>query len=323
MARLKWLLLIHQIPHKPSYLRVKIWRRLQTVGAVALKNSVYVLPDSEKSREDFEWLRKEITAEGGEADVCESQFGPEARDEEIVKLFTAARKADYENWLKDARGLQARLKSPATRMEGDRTQSLKQELRNLKERLEAVREIDFFASPSGTRASNLLLWLENLLRHKAHEDYLPALEKARKEDYQGKTWVTRRNLHVDRLASAWLIQRFIDPKAKFLFVDGKTYTPKKNEVRFDMFEAEFTHHGNLCTFEVMRLKFHLQAAALRAIAEIIHDIDLEDFKYGREETSGVEGLVDGAVLRFGEDAERVDFARKMFDSLYEHFLKKP
>lgn len=320
---MKWLLLIHQIPPKPPYLRVKVWRRLQTIGAVPLKNSVYVLPDSEKSREAFEWLRKEIGAEGGEADLCESQFGPETRDEEIVKLFTAARKADYENWLKDARALQGKLKSPGVRLEGDKAQSFKQELRNLKERLETIREIDFFAAPSRARAANLLLWLENLLAHKAHEEPLPALEKARKEDYRGKSWVTRKNLHVDRLASAWLIRRFIDPKARFLFVDGKTYSPRKNEVRFDMFEAEFTHHGNLCTFEVMRLRFNLQAAALKAIAEVIHDIDLEDFKYGREETAGVEGLIDGAVLRFGQDGERLDFAQKVFDSLYEYFLKKP
>lgn len=320
---MKWLLLIHQIPPKPSYLRVKIWRRLQTVGAVPLKNSVYVLPDSEKSRESFEWLRKEIAAEGGEADVCESQFGPETRDEEVVKLFTGARKVDYENWLKVARKLQTRLKSPAARLDGDKAQSLKQELRNLKERLEAVREIDFFASSSGIRAANLLLWMENLLRHKAHEDQPPALEKARRDDYQGKTWVTRKNLHVDRLACAWLIQRFIDPKARFLFVDGKTYSPKANEIRFDMFEAEFTHHGNLCSFEVLRLRFNLQAAALKAIAEVIHDIDLEDFKYGREETAGIEGLVNGLVTHFKNDEERLAFARKAFDSLYEHFLKKP
>ena len=323
MARLKWLLLIHQIPPKPSYLRVKVWRRLQTIGAVPLKNSVYVLPDSEKSREAFEWLRKEITAEGGEADVCESRFGPETRDEEIVKLFAIARKADYENWLKDARVLQARLKSPTTRLEVDKAQSFKQGLRGLRERLEAIREIDFFVSPAGIKAANLSLWLENLLRHKTHEGQLPVLERSRKEDYQGKTWVTRKNLHVDRLASAWLIRRFIDSRARFLFVDGKTYSPKKNEVRFDMYEAEFTHHGNLCTFEVLRLKFSLQAAALGAIAEVIHDIDLEDFKYGREEMAGVEGLINGAVLRFEKDDERLDFTQKVFDSLYEHFLKKP
>lgn len=322
MARLKWLLLIHQIPLKPPYLRVKIWRRLQTVGAVPLKNSVYVLPDSEKSREAFEWLRKEITADGGEADVCESQFGPETRDEEIIKLFTSVRKADYENWLKDAKALQGRLKSPGTKVEGDKGKSFKHEIRNLKERLEAIREIDFFTSPSGMRAANLLLWMENLLRLKNHEDQLPTPEKARKEDYQGKTWVTRKNLHVDRLASAWLIQRFIDPKAKFLFVDGKTYSPKKGEFRFDMFEAEFTHHGNLCTFEVLRLRFNLQASALKSIAEVIHDIDLEDFRYGLEETTGVKGLIDGSVFNFPKDVDRLGFAKKVFDSLYEYFSKK-
>ncbi len=322
MARLKWLLLIHQIPPKPSYLRVKIWRRLQTMGSVALKNSVYVLPDSEQSRESFEWLRKEIVAERGEADVCESQFGPETRDGEIIKLFKSVRKADYENWLKDAHVLQSRLKSSKNPVEGDKGQSFKQEIRNLRERLVALRGIDFFTTPLGMQAMNLSNWLESQLFQKAHEDKLPALEKVKKEDYIGKTWVTRKNLHIDRLASAWLIQRFIDPKAKFLYVDGKTYSPRKNEVRFDMFEAEFTHHGNLCTFEVMRLRFNLQAAPLKAIAEIIHDIDLEDFKYGREESAGVGSLINGSVVHFTKDEERLAFGQKVFDSLYDYFLKK-
>ena len=322
MTRSKWLLLIHQIPPKPSYLRVKIWRRLQTIGAVALKNSVYVLPDSEQSHESFEWLRKEIVAEGGEADVCESQFGPETRDAEIVKIFKSARKADYENWLKDARVLQPRFKSSKATMEGDKGKSFKNEIRNLKSRLEALRGIDFFIQPLGVQALNLSNWLESQLLHQTHEDDLPALEKAKRENYLGKIWVTRKNLHIDRLASAWLIRRFIDPRAKFLFVDGKTYSPRKNEVRFDMFEAEFTHHGNLCTFEVMRLRFGLQAAPLKAIAEIIHDIDLEDFKYGREETGGVGSLINGSVIHFAKDEERLAFGRNVFDSLYDYFLKK-
>jgi hypothetical protein len=138
----------------------------------------------------------------------------------------------------------------------------------------------------------------------------------------GKTWVTRQGVHIDRIASAWFIQRFIDPEAQFKFVSGKGYRPQENELRFDMFEAEFTHEGDKCTFEVLLDRVGLKDAALRSIAEIIHDIDLKDNKFGREEAAGIRTLIDGIAVTTTDDSERIARGTGVFSDLYEYFRKK-
>jgi hypothetical protein len=134
--------------------------------------------------------------------------------------------------------------------------------------------------------------------------------------------VTRKGIHVDRMASAWLIRRFIDPEARFKFVPGKDYRPLPGEVRFDMFEAEFTHEGDRCTFEVLIRKSRLDDHALRAIAQIVHDIDLKDSKFGRSEAPGIARLVAGIALVHREDDERLAHGSAVFEFLYECFRKK-
>ncbi len=137
-----------------------------------------------------------------------------------------------------------------------------------------------------------------------------------RDAYRGRTWVTRTGIKVDRMASAWLIRRFIDPQARFKFVPAKGYEPGRRELRFDMFEAEFTHEGELCTFEVLVERFGLADPALREIAEIVHDIDLKDAKYGREEAAGIGRLVAGIAARHAADEERLERGAAVFEDLY-------
>ncbi len=138
----------------------------------------------------------------------------------------------------------------------------------------------------------------------------------------GHVWVTRRDVHVDRIASAWLIRRFIDPQATFKFVGAKGYKPRSGELRFDMFEAEFTHEGDRCTYEVLLLRSGLRDAALSQIGEIVHDIDLKDGKFARAEASGIAALIDGFGRSGISDMERLEQGGRMFDNLYELFRKR-
>jgi hypothetical protein len=138
----------------------------------------------------------------------------------------------------------------------------------------------------------------------------------------GTTWVTRRDVYVDRIASAWLIRRFVDKEAKFKFVAAKGYKPRAGEIRFDMFEAEFTHEGDLCTFEVLLRAAGLTEAGLRAIGEIVHDIDLKDAKFGRDEAAGIARLIDGLVIASRDDNVRLERGLSVFDDLHAYFGKR-
>lgn len=238
----RWLLLIHQLPPHPAYLRVKVRRRLARLGAIALKNTVYALPWSDEAIEDFQWLRREIEAEGGEAVLWEG----------------------------------APLDGRAVEAIGSR-----------------------HAASSAAAA-------------RSRRDGLPNLSG-------GRVWVTRRDVHVDRIASAWLIRRFIDLKARFKFVSAKGYHPAANELRFDMFEAEFTHEGDRCTFETLLHRFGIRDRALKILAEMVHDIDCKDDKFGRPETAGVRRLIHGVTLSANKDERRLELGAAVLDSLYSAY----
>ena len=314
----RWLLLIHQIPPKPNYLRVKVWRRLQRLGAVAIKNSVYALPVGEEAFEDLQWVAREITASGGEATVCEARLLEGLTDEGVEALFQAARDADYAQIADDTRELEKRL---GLARQADPVPSFPADVARLRKRLAEVAEIDFFSASGREAAEGLVSALEERAAQLAEAS--PAAEAHKPvEPVRGRTWVTRKGIHVDRMASAWLIRRFIDPEARFRFVAGKSHRPAAGELRFDMFEGEYTHEGDLCTFEVLVQRFGLEDRALIAIAEIIHDIDLKDEKFGRPETVGIERLVAGIALAHAEDEERLARASAVLDDLYTWFTRK-
>src|SRR5262249_47738029 len=168
----------------------------------------------------------------------------------------------------------------------------------------------------------LLAGIEQRLRASTPRTANTAEQHAARETVRARTWVTRKGIHVDRMASAWLIRRFIDPAATFKFVPGKGYRPERDELRFDMFEAEYTHEGDHCTFEVLITRFQLEDAALRPIAEIVHDIDLKDAKFERPEAAGVDRLVAGIAMAHKDDSARLERGAAMLDDLYEYYRRK-
>lgn len=316
----RWLLLIHQIPPKPSYLRVKIWRRLQRLGAVAIKNSVYALPKSDQTQEDFQWVLREVIEGGGDGTLCEARLVDGITDDQIEELFQAARTADYGQIADDARRLAVALPAKGKLNQEPRPQ-VEVEIARLKRRLDEVVAIDFFGAPGREAAGGLVSGIETRLRG---NKTIPSHENGNKirEDLRGKTWVTRKGIHVDRMASAWLVRRFIDPQADFKFVPAKGYKPLAGEVRFDMFEAEFTHLGDRCTMEVLLDRTAINDAAVRVIAEIVHDIDLKDSKFEHPETPGIERLVAGIAMSHRDDEARLTRGAAVFDDLYEYFRRK-
>ncbi len=316
-----WLLLIHQIPPKPNYFRVKIWRRLQRLGATAIKNSVYVLPKNDQTQEDLQWVLREIVAGGGEATLCEARFVEGLADDELEALFQAARETDYEEIAEEARRIAAALPSDA-RLEGDRRTQAEVDVGRVKRRLAEVIAIDFFGAPGREAAQGLVSGVEARMHQNRSGKQAGKAAAIRREDLLGKIWVTRKGIHVDRMASAWLIRRFIDSEARFKFVPAKGYRPVRGELRFDMFEAEFTHEGDRCSLEVLMERIGLNDAAVIPIAEIVHDIDLKDSKFGRQETPGIERLVAGICMSHKDDEARLDRGRALFDDLYEYFKRR-
>ena len=313
----RWILLIHQIPPNPAYLRVKIGRRLAKVGAVALKNSVYILPHSDASFEDFQWLRREIVESGAEATVVEAQFVEGLTDSDVESLFRTARDADYDAIAEEARTLTRQARG---KMSNVKRAEIEAEIVRLQRRASEVAAIDFFGVSGAVTVAGLL----DALRERVAPEAVRAEEPAPKppESYVGRTWVTRLGIHVDRIASAWLIRTHIDAEAQFKFVPAKGYRPLPGEVRFDMFEAEFGHEGERCTFEVLCERFAIKEPGLKAVAEVIHDIDLKDNKFRHPETDGVAALIAGIGLLNREDAARLECGAQLFEALLSFYARR-
>jgi hypothetical protein len=323
-AGARWLLLIHQLPAKPAYARVKVWRRLQALGAVTVKGAVYALPANAETGEDFAWLAKEIVESGGEAIVCEAALVDGLSDREMQALFDVARDEDYQRIAGEARELGARL---ADELPDGALSEIASQTARLRKQLDTVVAIDFFGADGREPAEGLVSGLEARLQREdtavntQRTDGEPAVA-GEPTGLTGRVWVTRKGVQIDRIASAWLIRRFIDEGARFKFVPGTGYAPASGEMRFDMFEGEFTHRGDRCTFEVLLAEVGLDDPALRAIGEIIHDIDLKDGKYGREEAAGIRTLIAGIASSHNDDNQRLERGGAVFDDLHRSFAGK-
>jgi hypothetical protein len=316
----RWLLLIHQLPTKPAYFRVKIWRRLQDIGAVAVKSTVYALPANPETQEDFEWLLKEIVEGGGEAMVCEARLIDGLSDAQARALFDNARDEDYEAIAKEARALCAKLEAASTQ---DQRAEVQTQIGRLRKRIVQVAAIDFFEASGRLAVEGVLADLEARTKEdKDMAEQQPEVASQRGPEFKSRIWVTRKGVHVDRIACSWLIRRFIDPDAIIRFVPGKAYVPKEGELRFDMFEGEITHEGDRCSFEVLLSRAHIADPALHAIAEIVHDIDLKDTKFGREEATGIASLIVGIAAANSDDEQRLAQGVPIFDNLYQYFRTK-
>jgi hypothetical protein len=301
MADARWLLLIHQLPPKPDYLRVKVRRRLQRLGAVPLKSSVYVLPANDDTLEDFQWLANEIVSDGGEAFICGASLLSGVTDDDLTGAFRAERDADYQVLIEDIRGGAAS----------------NEQVMQLRRKLERIERLDWFGAPARAEAERALADLEQRLDARERGP-VPA---ATGERPLGATWVTRRGVFVDRIASAWLIRRFIDPKARFRFVPPRGYRHVEGELRFDMPGGEHTHEGDRCTFETLLVHFALDDPALDVIAEIVHDIDLKDERFGRPEAAGIASILMGISRTEPDDLERVRKGEAIFEGLYAQLAR--
>ena len=318
----EWILLIHQLPPQPTNLRVRIWRKLQKLGAVAIKNSVYVLPANEKTNEDFQWLKQEIESAGGEAAVFRADAVEGKTDKEIITAFQKSRDEEFAELAAQLDGLAGSIKEQTRgkHLSAGRLASHETDLDRLHAELDRVVANDFFQANGRTAALNAYERCQKFLRR----SQAPIAKASRSvgksnalsvQDYQRRRWVTRRNVHIDRLASGWLIKQFIDKRPRFYFVnEGDTV---QNGIPFDMFGAEFTHHGEDCTFETMVKRFGLTGIkGLRELGQIVHDIDLKDDKFHRLEAAGLKAMIDGLCERISDDRKRLQEASAIFDSLF-------
>ena len=320
-------MLIHQLPPKPTNLRVRIWRKLQKLGAVAIKNSVYVLPANEKTHEDFQWLKQEIESAGGEAAVFHADSVEGTTDEEIIAAFRKARDEEFAEISAGLDGLAGALRehTRGRHLSAGRLAAHETDLNRLHSELERVIANDFFNAKGREVAQAAYERVQKVIRvsQTSSQKVSPKTKSGALAipNYQSRRWMTRRNIHIDRLASAWLIKQFIDKRPRFYFVaDGETI---EGAIAFDMFGAEFTHHGEDCTFETMLKRFGLtDVRGLRELAEIVHDIDLKDDKFQRLEATGVKALIDGLSETFPDDRKRLQQASVLFDALFKLFNKQ-
>jgi hypothetical protein len=311
----RWLLLIHQIPPKPDYLRVKIGRRLQRVGAVPVKNSVYVLPNNGQSFEDLQWIASEITDSGGDASICRADFIDSLTSDQIEHLFRVARNEEFAEIEAAARELWIAARRRGGEARRPHGKGIAEELGRLRKRLTATIAIDFFDAPARPMAEEALALVDAELAPKRLTTRRASgrLERAA---YRGRLWVTRQGIFVDRMASAWLIRRFIDPAARFKFVSADDSRVAKQGVRFDMFGGDFTHEGDQCTFETLLQRFGLEDLALAEIAQIVHEIDLRDGKFERDDVCGIERVLAGIAEAHPDDESRLERGIALFDDLY-------
>jgi hypothetical protein len=301
MTPLSWLLLLYGLPSKHGAARLALWRQLKRIGAVPFKTSAYVLPDRPELYESFQWLAQRVREQGGEATLIRAAKVDGVTDGEVVRLFQQARAADYTEILKDAR--------PLLPPKGRKAKSAADGLDKLTARFEAVRQIDFFECPAAAQC-------EALLRRLSAGG--AAMKNARTlspKSFRGKTWLTRPHPEVDRVGSAWLIARFIDPEAKFVFDVNADAFP--DALPYDMTGVEFGHHGDDCTFETLLNRFSLSKdRALRQIAAIIHDADLGDGKNGRTEGTGLLAVFRGWARAGWTDDKILEYGFACFDGLH-------
>jgi hypothetical protein len=307
------LLLIVSLPPTPSSLRVRVWRRLRALGAVALKRTVYLLPDTGDHYEQLQWLAQEIQRDGGEATLVRVERIENMSTDDVVALFHEARAGDY-------RELAARYR---TLLQGlDRKQGrerVQAQLAQAHKHYEKVRELDFFDAPARAEVDRLREVID--MRTRPSEQSRRARRAALDlRQLRKRQWVTRPRPHVDRIASAWLIKRFIDPDATFLFAEPRAFPP--DAIPFDAPGVELGHDGDDCTFETLLKRSGLRDRRLTRIAEIVHEADLRDGKFPRDEARGIDLAIKGLLAASADDAQVLAHGFAIFEGLYAGASRK-
>lgn len=311
-SAVRWLLLMVSLPPSPSRHRVRVWRKLRALGAVALKPSVYLLPATPATTEQFQWLTQEIQSCAGTATLVHVQGIESHPDARLIAMFQGARRTAYAPVLAACRELLSRLERRDRADEGSGLAALQGRLRRLRQELDRLAAIDYFEAPEGLEAQRL--WETGRRRLEARSRPGTPAKVPDTATPRGARWVTRERPHVDRVASAWCIKRFIDRGASFGFVPEGQVPP--DAIAFDMLGAPYGHEGEDCTLETLVRRFRLQDRRLREIAEIVHDADLDDGKFGRSEAAGVELAARGLLAVSKDDAEVLARGMELFDGLY-------
>jgi hypothetical protein len=310
--RTGWLLLLFRLPRERTSERVEVWRRLKLHGAVALHGSGYLLPWSQENLERFEWLASAIRRFEGEATIASVRRFDAASEGGLERLFLDARERDYQELIEQLQRLAA---SPGGRGAAGRASRARQ-------RLEQIKSVDFFEHPLRGRAEALLRSVATAGRGEPSSAGGKKLDAAR---YRNRRWVTRPRPGIDRVASAWLIRRYIDPKARFVFAEKASAA--RGAVWYDMFDEPtssksakgsegFGHHGNLCTFETLRASFAIADGRVETLAQIVHDADLGDARYGRGEGIAIERVLQGWRAEGVPDRKLLERGMELIEGLY-------
>jgi hypothetical protein len=296
---LAWLLLLVRLPATHSAARVAIWRKLKKSGAVQIQTSTYVLPDDPPRYEAFQWLTQHIRDAGGDATLVRAKEIEGFSNDRLIELFNAARAKEYALLREMLRPLVANLR---------RTSNFGGKLDRIRRQFREIRGTDFFDSP---KAKDVEMVLRKLEEAQPRSKPQPKLEP---RDFRGRVWLTRPRPEIDRIGSAWLIRKFIDPKAKFVFESKRP--PNRRVLTFDMLDGDFSHDGDDCTFETLIRRFGIQDKAVQKIAEMIHDADLADDKFQRNECIGIDRILKGSAKQGLADKEILRRGFECFDALY-------
>ncbi len=300
-----WLLLLFSLPTNRNTERVAVWRRLKKMGAVQIKTSTYLLPDEPEQYEQFQWLAQQIRDYGGDSTLVRAQEIEGLTKEKVVSLFNTARDREYA-------ALKKALQAFVARRRKSDAAAAATELERFTRQFRELRQIDFFDSARGHDVAMLLRRAEGPKSSRK-------LQTLDAKQYREKTWLTRPRPEIDRVGSAWLISKFIDPKAKFVFAPTAQAVPEA--IPFDMLDAEFSHHGNCCTFETFTKRFAIADKAIAKIGEMIHDADLDDAKFQRVECVGIDRVFKGWAKEGLPDEEILRRGFECFDALYS-FLQR-
>ena len=305
---MKLSLLVSSPPSQSTAARMRIWRSLKSNGAAALRDGVYLLPAIHA--EKFDTVIDDHFNENGHAYIFHAE-APAHLD--LGQLFD--RSGEYEELRTEISQIQSKLE------ESKKKEYLKQ-IRKLRKSINSLVEIDFFPNIQQSKTLNELTRLEHAIARLGEDDepnnFEQQIKVLFKQDFQNKIWATRKRPWVDRLASAWIIQKFVDPQAEFIWLEHPDDCPK-DALGFDFDHAKFTHINNLVTFEVLMHSFKLQNPALNKIAEIVHFLDVG----GNEpaEALGIEKILQGLRSTITNDDQLLQLSNHIFDGLYADFQR--